>query len=85
MCIYMHPHCTYLSTHNAQVSKKEVDDHKPDNETVPHCVLMAKWMKKKQEIKPLVCKVNIQGTIKDDAFFTIDIDPGTSIKYGIMG
>ena len=52
-----------------------MDDHLPESNAFPHCELMAKWMKRDQQlIESLVHKVNVQGTT-EDTFFTINIDP----------
>ena len=58
-----------------QIEKKLVDDHRPESQTVPHCELVAKWLKREQQMKPLEHTVNILGTTEDDDYFTINIDP----------
>ena len=57
--------------------KQEVDDHSASENktTVPHCELVAKWMKGDQQVKSLEHIVDIQGTT-EEKYFTIYIDPG---------
>ncbi len=57
-----------------QIKKKEVDSHRPKSKTVPHCELLAKWMKDQSQAKSLLHTVNILGTAEEQ-FFTISIDP----------
>lgn len=42
---------------------------------VPHCELVAKWMKEDQQVKSLEHRVKILGTMDDDDFFAINIHP----------
>ena len=69
-----------------QISKKQVDSHCPESQTVPHCELVAKWLKMEQQVdKPLEHTINILGTAEDDNYFTINIDPpkiGKSCYFG---
>ena len=58
-----------------QIEKKLIDDHHLEIMTVPHCEIVAKWLKREQQVKPLVHTVNILGTTEDDDYFTINIDP----------
>ena len=53
-----------------------MDLHKPESQVVPHCELVAKWIKEGQKVQPLEYSVDIIGTLKNK-FFTINIDPGT--------
>ena len=59
--------------------KRQVDDHQPEHRTVPHCELVAKWMKKDQQVEPLEYTVDILGTTEEDKYFTINIDPGKNM------
>jgi len=61
-----------------QIAKKQVDDHHPDSKTVPHCELVAKWIKRNQQVMPLEHTVNILGTAEEDNYFTINIHPTTN-------
>ena len=47
---------------------------------MPHCELVAKWIKEDQKPKQLVHIVDILGTT-EEKFFTINIDPS---KYIVM-
>ena len=58
----------------SQISKKDVDKHLPETNAFPHCELMAKWMKRDQQLESLVHIVNVQGTT-EETFFRINIDP----------
>ena len=60
-----------------QIVKKEVDDHR----TVPHCELVAKWMKKDQKVDLLEHTVDILGTTEEEKYFTINIDPGKGVYF----
>ena len=70
-----------MHAHAPQIEKKEVDDHSHENQTVPHCELVAKWMKDENQAKALMHTVDILGTTKKNKYFTINIDPG--IKAGM--
>ena len=61
-----------------QILKKEVDDHHPENKTIPHCELVAKWtiVDKEVKVKSLIHTINILGTTYEETFFTINIEPG---------
>ena len=62
-----------------QIAKELVDKHHSERQTVPHCELVATWLKREQQVKPLVHTVNILGTTEDDDYFTINIHPGNYI------
>jgi hypothetical protein len=64
-----------------QIWKTEVDNHDPERRkcTIPHCELVAKWMKKGQEMNSLEYPVDIIGT-EEETFFTINIDPTAGIQ-----
>ena len=55
-----------------------MDDHSASENktTVPHCELVAKWIKGDQQVKPLEHTVDILGTTDEEKYFTIIIDPG---------
>ena len=55
--------------------KREVDNHQPENRTVPHCELVAKWIKEHQKPKQLEHIVDILGTTEEEKYFTLNIDP----------
>lgn len=63
--------------------KKEVVEHRPESKTVPHCELVAKWIKEDQKVKSLEHTVDILGTTEEDNYFTINIDPGDG-KYSSL-
>lgn len=44
---------------------------------MPHCELVAKWMKGDKQVKSLEHTVNILGTVEEEQYFTVSIDPGT--------
>ena len=44
------------------------------SKAVPHCEMIARWMRREQEIEALEYLVNILGAT-DEKFFTIVIDP----------
>lgn len=68
-----------------QITKKQVDSHNPESQTVPHCELRAKWLKREQQVRPLEHTVNILGTAGDDDYFTINIDsPETGNLYKLL-
>ena len=52
-----------------------MDDHQAEHKTVPHCELVAKWIKEDEKMKPLEHTVDIQGTT-EEKYFSINIDPG---------
>ena len=64
----------YLMHSLLQIFKEEVDEHIPESTIYPHCELMAKWMKRDQQLESLVHIVNVQGTT-EETYFTINIDP----------
>ena len=64
-----------------QIAKEQVDSHHSESQTVPHCELVATWLKREQQMKPLVHTVNILGTTEDDDYFTINIHPPQNGDY----
>ena len=60
-----------------QIVKREVDNHKPEQErTVPHCELVAMWTAEDKHIQPLIHTVDILGAEEEEKYFTINIHPG---------
>ena len=66
-----------------QILKKEVDEH-TNCLTVPHCELVAKWIKKDQQLKALEYIVDILGTTEEENYFTINIDPGIRLHIKVQ-
>ena len=64
----------YLS--NIQIMKADVDDYLTKNMKVPHCELVANWIKIDQKLEPLQHTVDILGTTEEEEYFTISIYPG---------
>ena len=49
-------------------------------ETVPHCEIEARWLKKVSIVNPLEYNVNILGTTEKDQYFTITVADDTSVS-----
>ena len=62
-----------------QIHKKIVDDHSPKSMVVPHCELVAVWIKGNQQtsqVNSLIHRINILGTSDKEMFFKIIVETG---------
>ena len=62
--------------HPAQIERDRVDNFSSENTWVPECVLLLKWLRNDRNPNPLIYRVKLVGTGRENDFFRIVHHPG---------